>query len=587
MPSQEDYLDKLLDEMEESGELPKASEPSSESGDTVDVDEVSELSEDEIQELLQAGVQRAGLDVSEESPAKARGTDRNMADGTGLSGREASKEASGDKADRIRQTLDKKKRRKEEAARKKAAKREAKEAKAARKEADRLAKAAGKSAGKDVSKQAGNNASAEKRQAAPRRQPRDGSDDNLFDKELLDFIVSEAETLEKEAQLPEGEMPEAAEGETVTARSVPKEAGFDLDSVLDDTNVDVDLLAENAADAGKPEMGELPEQDESSEASDKQDEPSETSDKQDEPLEASDKMDEFIADASADMEEEPEKKQGLFSKMADLLTEEDEESEEDVEKAAKAAEKKKAKKAKPKKEKPAKPKKAPKPAKPKKVKPPKEESDASAGKHISFKNAIPVILVGISVGVLLFVFINASVEYVDKQTARAAFQAGDYQTCYENLFGKELNESDEALFGKAKSILYIRLWVQEYEMYLNEGDQVRALDSLIRTVDQYPELYRYAAAWNALPEVEAEYGRVLSALSEGYGLTEENAREIAALPRDVEYTRTVTAIAQGQAYGANTENNEPDEDQTQEPDQMEDPLPEEEELGGDTFIDNQ
>ncbi len=190
-------------------------------------------------------------------------------------------------------------------------------------------------------------------------------------------------------------------------------------------------------------------------------------------------------------------------------------------------------------------------------------------------------------GVLLFVFINASVEYVDKQTARAAFQAGDYQTCYENLFGKELNESDETLLGKSKSILYIRLWVREYEMYLSEGDQVRALDSLIRTVDRYPELYQYAAAWNALPEVEAEYGKILSALSESYGLTEEDAREIAALARDVEYTRTVTAIAQGQVYGGNTESNGPDEEEIQVPDQMEDPLPEEEELGGDTFIDNQ
>lgn len=562
MPSQEDYLDKLLDEMEESGELPKASEPSSEGGDTVDVDEVSELSEDEIQELLEAGFQRAGLDVPEESQAKARGTDADIDDTAG-SGREAS----GDKADRIQQTRDRKRRRKEEAARKKAAKREAKEAKAARKKADRLAKAAQQSTGKDTAKQEGK-ASAEKKQAASRRQSQAESDESLFDKELLDFIVSEAETLEKEAQLPEGEMPEkdTLEEDAGTAR---EEAGFNLDSVLDDTNVDVDLLAENAADAGKPEMGELPEQDEIPAGSDE------------------DKMDEFIADASADMEEEPEKKQGLLSKMADLLTEEDGESEEDIEKAAQASEKKKAKKAKPKKEKPAKPKKAPKPAKPKKVKPPKEEAETPGGKHFSFKNAIPVILVGISVGVLLFVFINASVEYVDKQTARAAFQAGDYQTCYENLFGKELNESDETLLGKSKSILYIRLWVREYEMYLSEGDQVRALDSLIRTVDRYPELYQYAAAWNALPEVEAEYGKILSALSESYGLTEEDAREIAALARDVEYTRTVTAIAQGQVYGGNTESNGPDEEEIQVPDQMEDPLPEEEELGGDTFIDNQ
>lgn len=563
MPSQEDYLDKILDDMKENGELPPDPDSSQESGTAVDVDEVSELSEEEIQELLEAGFQRAGLDASEESE-KAGGTDADMDAGTDF-GIDAPR---GDKADRRQQAQDKKRRRKEEAARKKAAKREAKEAKAARKEADRIAKSAQKSTGKKTAPQAENKAPVEKKQAVSRRQ-QEGNDDGLFDKELLDFIVSEAETMQKDEQSLEGEMPDIPEEETGAVQSETEEAGFDLNSVLDDTNVDVDLLAENAADAGRPEMGSLQEQEEIPEDSDK--------------------MDEFIADASADMQEDEEagKKPGFFSKVADLLTEEDEDQEEDIEKAAKAAEKKKAKKAKPKKEKAAKPKKPPKPAKPKKVKPPKEESEASTGKHVSFKNAIPVILVGISVGVLLFVFINASVEYVDKQTARAAFQAGDYQTCYENLFGKELNESDEAMFGKAKSVLYIRLWVREYEMYLEEGSRVRALDSLIRTVERYPELYRYASAWNALPEVESEYGKILSALSENFGLAEEDAREIAALSRDVEYTRVVTAVAQGQAYGTGTEGGIPEEDQSAEPEQPEDVLPEEDELGGDTFIDNQ
>lgn len=313
--------------------------------------------------------------------------------------------------------------------------------------------------------------------------------------------------------------------------------------------------------------------------------------------------------------EAPKQKQGFFAKIMNFLTEEDEEEENenirlsqenqdilnDLDKEGKGAKGKKGKKGKGKdkekdkekeskkvKEKPKK-----KEPKPKKEKPPKEPDNTPPGKRLTLKKMLPVLLVGLSVGVLLFVFVNSAVDYSDKKIARTAYYEGDYQTCYQNLFGKDLNETESIMYGKSESILYIRLWTREYELFMGEGDRVRALDSLIQTVDDYPELYAYAGQWNAEPEIAAGYATILNYLANEFGLTEAQAQAIAAERSDREYTRMVTAIAGGRSFDNWNEPAVPEEPDTEpelpvgEDEQLPDPLPEEGELGGDTFIDNQ
>ena len=211
-------------------------------------------------------------------------------------------------------------------------------------------------------------------------------------------------------------------------------------------------------------------------------------------------------------------------------------------------------------------------------------------KKLTFKKMLPVFLVGVSVGVLLFVFVNSAVDYTQKKAGREAFYEEDYQTCYENLFGKDLDESENIMFAKSKSILYIRLWIREYQMFEEEGDRVRALDSLIQTVDDYPELYEYAKEWNAEEEVAEGYAEILNILQEEYGMTEKQALTIAGIRKDEEYTRAVVEAAGGNLSDWITSGNNATQDSNSNqgvPEELPDLLPEEEELKSLDFYDNQ
>ena len=315
-------------------------------------------------------------------------------------------------------------------------------------------------------------------------------------------------------------------------------------------------------------------------------------------------------DADKKKREKREKKEkaGLLAKILSFLMEDDDEEEEkkenlrlseenqgilnDLDKQGKTVKggkggvggtggkkdkKKDNKKEKPKKE--AKPKKAP---KPKPEKPPKEpEPYVPPKKRLTPKKVLPVILLGITVAASLLIFVNVSTDYVDKNTAKTAYYNGDYVTCYQNLNGKELNETEAVMYGRSESILYIRLWYREYEMFVEEGAEVEALDSLIQTVKNYPMLYEYASKWNAEGDVYAVYADILNILLDKYGITELQAKEIAKEKDDREYTRMVMALAEGKPYGSWNQWEILDEDAP-----LPNELPEESDLQQGNFVDN-
>lgn len=251
------------------------------------------------------------------------------------------------------------------------------------------------------------------------------------------------------------------------------------------------------------------------------------------------------------------KKSKNKAKKADASTEEGEEGgEEDDKKGKKKKEKK-----------------------PKKEKPPKEVEQVDPRKQLTLKKMMPVLLFCLSLGLAIIILTNLSVDFTDKKTAREAYYNGDYRTCYQNLYGKELNENDQVMFGKSESILIIRLWIREYEMFVEEGASLEALDCLIQAVNNYPDLHERASQWNAAGDVAVEYAVILNLLYENYGLTEEQARTIAAEPNDIEYTKQVNAIVQGGGYGSW---NRPE---TVVDAPLSDVLPEESELPDGNFID--
>jgi len=297
-------------------------------------------------------------------------------------------------------------------------------------------------------------------------------------------------------------------------------------------------------------------------------------------------LDEAELDAKLkEAEDGKKKKKGLIARIIEFLTEDDEEEEntaggtedvplsdenknilEEMDQEEKGKKGKKAKK--PKKDKKAKnapsddeegdeeggskdkgkkAKKAPKPKK-EKVKEPTDPKD-----KIPIKRLLPIIAACASLLLVLILLISLGGDFTVKQEAKKAYYQEDYETCYQVLYGKKLNESEQVMFGKSESILRIRLWMREYEIFAGEGSETEALDVLIQAVNDYSDLYEYARQWNADGDISVIYSQILDILQQKYHLTESQALEIAAEPDDVEYTRKVMTAAKGLGYAETPE----------------------------------
>lgn len=305
------------------------------------------------------------------------------------------------------------------------------------------------------------------------------------------------------------------------------------------------------------------------------------------------------------------RKKGLFSRLLSLLTDEDDEDEErsslklsdenaavldqlDAEGEGGGKKKKKKKKKDAKAEaqntedggeedegsdKKAKKKK---PKKEKKAKAPEE--DEKPAKKLNIKKVAAVFGLCFTILVAVLIISRLMGAYTVKKEAREAYAAGDYQTAYQDLFGQDLNESDEIIFKKSECILRIRLWLREYEILKEESD-VKALDSLIQTVNRYPGLYQSAEKWNCLDEVEPLYRQMVDALESEYGLSEEEAMEIAMLKSNVDYTRAVYAVVNG-LHEIHNEEPVEEEPLTRPDDRVEDEIPGESDPGSDAIFVN-
>lgn len=543
-------------------------------------DDVLEMLEDaddddlwDIQDMLKKSDRNEAIDAGEDSALQPEESpaDKLLADIEGAGETETPVDPKVRKALEKQQKAEEKKRLKEEkASRRKAAKEAAKAQKAAK-------------------RQLKSRDAAEPEEPEEEKQEGIQEYDLLLDKDLLDSIVSDAGNLGREEK-----------------ESSPKEGGFSLNELGSDYDAARDREYISKSEGTKVENVE----------------PAREEAVEDGIMEVDmDEVDALIPDIGNAVGEEPgkNKKNGLMTKIISMLMEEEEEPEnedisiseenqgiirdldnEDKGKKGKKA-KKPAKKQGKKKEKKKKP---PKPAKPPKAKKVKE-AEPYTGKKITFRKALPILLLGATVGAVVFIFVSLVTDFSVKQEASDAYRKGDYAACYESLYGKTLNDEQQKMLGKSESILYMEQMYNKYEIILQRGTEAEALDSLLQIVNDYPQVSEYAAQWEALPEIGEVYSRILAVLDEKYHLTEEQAREIAEIKSNIEYTRVVTAVAEGKEYDSwdapvsQQVPAEPDAGQEGIPEDvpegqpeegteaLPDELPEESELGNGSFVDSQ
>ncbi len=275
-----------------------------------------------------------------------------------------------------------------------------------------------------------------------------------------------------------------------------------------------------------------------------------------------------------DAEAGQEKKQGLWTRLWQFLTEEAEEIEDEVNRGAENAtgenaeilkelDDEDADKNKKKKDKKKKGKKSDKaataereegenteeaPAKKKKTKEKKEKKEKRPSEPKVLTRRTMIVLVAFCATLIAAITILSSFlpEYADKTEARRAFYAGDYQTVYEQLNNKKLGNSDEIMYQHATEVLSLQHKLDSYHNRMALGEDMEALDVLFQGVDLYLELAGFDTS-GTLNELTAIYQQICTILQDDYGVSAEEAVEINCYDNET-YTRKLDSLIHGTEF---------------------------------------
>ncbi len=192
-------------------------------------------------------------------------------------------------------------------------------------------------------------------------------------------------------------------------------------------------------------------------------------------------------------------------------------------------------------------KKKPKKEKVKKEKKPKEEEPDNS-KPLNKKNVRKIFVMAATLLLLLMLFIKLVPAMINKEQARKAYYKGDYEATYTALFGEKLSEGDQLLFDRSEIILKMGHKYDAFLSYNRMGMRTEALDQLLQAVARYEEWLYIAEVCGCKDAFNAEYEKIVTALSVTYDLTLDRAKEINAMPTDLEYSLMVESIANHTEY---------------------------------------
>ncbi len=227
-----------------------------------------------------------------------------------------------------------------------------------------------------------------------------------------------------------------------------------------------------------------------------------------------------------------------------------------------------------------------------------ETEKRDSKRSIGAKGIVATLLVCASFLGLILVGTYFLPKQLSLMSARVAFYAQNYEETAMRMKGKDLNDSDRIMYEKASLLYGLEERYHQAEIYLKRGMDKEALNALLQGVVASNEEEILANQLGIEMEWKLAKDQFVNALQEQYGLDAETVEAICAL-RNPDYTVAVENILAGRryddktAYGGSASNvgqNVPEEDLAGEdvttqpvpgglnPDEMEDLLPEEEEI---------
>ena len=129
------------------------------------------------------------------------------------------------------------------------------------------------------------------------------------------------------------------------------------------------------------------------------------------------------------------------------------------------------------------------------------------------------------------------------------FERQRYRLAYDEVSGVEVKEKDQDLKDRIYTVMYVERLYESYENNMKLGRADKALDALLRGIQKYDEHYDEAVELDIVKDIDSCRDKIINALWNTYGITEEMAYQILAMEGQ-EYTKTLSELG---AKAAETE----------------------------------
>lgn len=129
------------------------------------------------------------------------------------------------------------------------------------------------------------------------------------------------------------------------------------------------------------------------------------------------------------------------------------------------------------------------------------------------------------------------------------FERQRYRLAYDEVSGVEVKEKDQDLKDRIYTVMYVERLYESYENNQKLGRPDKALDALLRGIEKYDEHYDEAVELDIVKDIDSCRDKIINALWNTYGITEETAYQILAMEGQA-YTKTLSELG---AKAAETE----------------------------------
>ena len=183
----------------------------------------------------------------------------------------------------------------------------------------------------------------------------------------------------------------------------------------------------------------------------------------------------------------------------------------------------------------------------KKLKPRKVEEITGPERKLPKKRVISTLALCFSILAAVLILQSVVTKSDNLKEAKIAFANGDYATCYANLGTIERNEEENALYQKSLVIMTVQRKWDAYNNFVIMNNELEALNSLLEGVAEYRSIEETSFEWGVHAQITVIYQNILEAL-QGYGLSQSDIDEILGYESKVTYTKRLDSIVNGTPF---------------------------------------